>query len=99
MAPGTVERELVQRALNAIYGVDLNPYAVAIARFRMLLEALRASGIGTLKEAPPFRINVVVEDSLLQGARFGELGWMIHADTVNGVRGSGIRFRWRTWVS
>jgi type I restriction-modification system DNA methylase subunit len=30
--PGTVERELVQRALNAVYGVNMNPYAVAIAR-------------------------------------------------------------------
>jgi len=72
--PGTIERELVQRTLNAVYGVDLNPYAVAIARFRLLLEALRASGIGKLKEAPAFRINVAVGDSLLHGARFGDLG-------------------------
>ena len=87
--PGTVERELVQRALNAIYGVDLNPYAVAIARFRLLLEALRASGIGKLKEAPAFQINVAVGDSLLHGARFGELG----LDDTRGhrQRGEGIR--------
>ena len=87
--PGTVERELVQRALNAIYGVDLNPYAVAIARFRLLLEALRASGIGKLKEAPAFQINVAVGDSLLHGPRFGELG----LDDTRGhrQRGEGIR--------
>jgi hypothetical protein len=72
--PGTVERELVQRALNTVYGVDLNPYAVAIARFRLLLDALRASRIGQLKEAPAFQINVAVGDSLLHGARFGDLG-------------------------
>ena len=29
--PETNERELAARALNAVYGVDLNPYAVAIA--------------------------------------------------------------------
>ena len=41
--PGTAERELVQRALDAVYGVDVNPYAVAIARFRLLVAALQAS--------------------------------------------------------
>jgi hypothetical protein len=87
--PGTVERDLVQRALNAVYGVDLNPYAVAIARFRLLLEALRASRIGKLKEAPAFRINVAVGDSLLHGQRFGELD----LDDTRGRRqcGEGIR--------
>ena len=32
--PATPRRDLVTRALQAIHGVDLNPYAVAIARFR-----------------------------------------------------------------
>ena len=27
---------LVQRALDSVHGVDLNPFAVAIARFRLL---------------------------------------------------------------
>jgi len=57
--PGTAERELVQRALDAVYGVDVNPYAVAIARFRLLVAALQASGIKKLREAPGFRLNVV----------------------------------------
>ena len=35
--------ELAQRALDAVYGVDLNPFAVAIARFRLLVAALRAA--------------------------------------------------------
>ena len=34
-------RELVQRALDSIHGVDINPYAVAIARFRLLLVAMK----------------------------------------------------------
>ena len=30
-------------ALDAVYGVDVNPFAVAIARFRLLVAALQAS--------------------------------------------------------
>ena len=71
--PGTGKRELVQRALDAVYGVDVNPYAVAIARFRLLAAALQASDITRLREAPGFRINVTAGDSLLHGRRFGEL--------------------------
>ena len=71
--PGTGERALVQRALDAVYGVDINPFAAAIARFRLLLAALRASGITRLQDAPAFRINVAAGDSLLHGRRFGEL--------------------------
>ena len=29
------ERARVQKALDSVYGVDLNPFAVAIARFRL----------------------------------------------------------------
>ena len=71
--PGTGERALVQRALDAVYGVDINPFAAAIARFRLLLAALRESGITRLRDAPAFRINVAAGDSLLHGRRFGEL--------------------------
>jgi hypothetical protein len=86
--PGAVERELVQRALDAVYGVDLNPYAAAIARFRLLVAALRVSGINKLKEAPGFRINVAVGDSLLHGRRFGELDLgddAVHLRRVDGI--------------
>jgi hypothetical protein len=62
-------RELTQRALDAVYGVDLNPYAVAIARFRLLIAALKASGVNRLADAPGFRINLAVGDSLLHGPR------------------------------
>jgi hypothetical protein len=63
-------RVLVQRALDQVYGVDLNPYATAIARFRLLLAALRASEVGQLNQAPNFRINLATGDSLLHGRRF-----------------------------
>src|SRR5919109_1577600 len=73
VVPGTAERELVQRTLDAVYGVDINPYAVAIARFRLLVAALQASKLTTLRHAPGFRLNVAVGDSLLHGRRFDEL--------------------------
>ena len=69
--PGTDVRELAQRALDAVNGVDINPFAVAIARFRLLVAALRASAIHRLADAPDFRINVAAGDSLLHGTRPG----------------------------
>lgn len=84
--PGTVERELVQRALDVVYGVDINPYAVAIARFRLLIAALQASRIDKLQYAPGFRINVAVGDSLLHGRRFDELGFQGEARRIEGLR-------------
>jgi hypothetical protein len=67
--PGTLVRELVRKTLESINGVDLNPYAVAIARFRLLLAAMRACGITRLADAPAFHINVACGDSLLHGSR------------------------------
>lgn len=69
-APGMDARERVIRALDGVYGVDLNPFAVAIARFRLLVAALQASGIRTLREAPGWAFNLTTGDSLLHGRRF-----------------------------
>jgi hypothetical protein len=66
--PATPRRELVQRALDAVHGVDLNPYAVAIARFRLLLAAWQACGVTSLANAPVFRLNLACGDSLLHGS-------------------------------
>jgi hypothetical protein len=66
--PATPRRELVQRALAAVHGVDLNPYAVAIARFRLLLAAWQACGVTSLANAPEFRLNLACGDSLLHGS-------------------------------
>jgi hypothetical protein len=65
--PGTNIRELVQRTLNSIHGVDINPFAIAIARFRLLLSALKACGIKRLKDAPAFELNLACGDSLYHG--------------------------------
>jgi hypothetical protein len=56
---------LARRALDQVYGVDINPYAVAIARFRLVLALLDAVGIKRLERAPDIKPNVVVADSLL----------------------------------
>ncbi len=71
--PGTPVRDLVQRTLDAVNGVDLNPFAVAVARFRLLVAALKASGIRRLKEAPNYHFRIAVGDSLIHGTRSGEL--------------------------
>lgn len=65
--PGTNVRELVQRTLNSIHGVDINPFAIAIARFRLLLAALKACGIKQLAAAPGFKMNLACGDSLYHG--------------------------------
>lgn len=64
-------RYLAQKALDAVAGVDLNPFAVAISRFRLLLAALKASDVHLLAHAPNFKIHVAIGDSLLHGKRFG----------------------------
>lgn len=69
--PARNPRDIAQKALDAVAGVDLNPFAVAISRFRLLVAALQASGVRRLAEAPDFRISVAIGDSLLHGRRFG----------------------------
>ncbi|MCP5118462.1 MAG: hypothetical protein GY953_47225, partial [bacterium] len=68
--PQINNRELAQRALDGVYGVDVNPFAVRIARFRLLVAALHACGLRRLADAPAFRIHVATGDSLLHGRRF-----------------------------
>lgn len=66
-APGVDKGERVQRALDSINGVDLNPFAIAIARFRLTVAAIKAAGIRTLTAAPAFRYHLAIGDSLLGG--------------------------------
>ena len=69
--PATNMPALVQRALDAVYGVDLNPFAIEITRFRLLISALESSRIGRLRDAPNFTFNLAAGDSLLHGSRVG----------------------------
>src|SRR2546423_585983 len=73
--PGTDIRELVQRALGQVTGVDINPFAVAIARFRLMVAALKACGLSSLERAPAFPLRVATGDSLLEwGAKSSHQG-------------------------
>jgi hypothetical protein len=74
--PGTPTSVLAQRALDAVHGVDLNPFATEIARFRLIVAALRACAIRRLAEAPAFRLNLATGDSLLHGPERGEFAGM-----------------------
>lgn len=67
--PGTNPREIAQRALHQVYGVDLSPTVIAIARFRLVIEALRVASVRRLAQAPDFKTNLAVGDSLLHGPR------------------------------
>jgi len=60
---------LISRALESVHGVDKNPFAVAIARFRLLLAAMKAGGVAQLSAQVDFPLNVAVGDSLLHGYR------------------------------
>ncbi len=66
-APGLDRGDRAQRALDSIHGVDLNPFAIAIARFRLTVAAVKAAGISTLVAAPAFRYHLAIGDSLLGG--------------------------------
>ena len=69
--PTRNRRDVAQKALDAVSGVDLNPFAVAIARFRLLVAALQVCGVQRLADAPDFHVSVAIGDSLLHGHRFG----------------------------
>ncbi|WP_405548380.1 BREX-2 system adenine-specific DNA-methyltransferase PglX [Streptomyces globisporus] len=78
--PGRDLHERVRAALDSVHGVDLNPFAVAIARFRLLVAAMAASGVRTLGEAAKYEwpIHLAVGDSLIkhrhkQGNLFDDL--------------------------
>lgn len=60
--------ERVRAALDSVHGVDLNPFAVAVARFRLLVAAMAASGMRTFEEARRYEwpIQLAVGDSLIK---------------------------------
>jgi hypothetical protein len=63
--PAASRRELVIRSLACVHGIDINPFAAAIARFRLLLAAMQAAQIKRLADAPAFALQIACGDSLL----------------------------------
>jgi hypothetical protein len=74
-APNLETWARIQKALDAVHGVDLNPYAVAITRFRLTIAALTAAGVRRLEDAPRFLYHLAVGDSLLHGGDQLELDY------------------------
>lgn len=66
-APGLETRVRVQKALDSINGVDLNPFAIAISRFRLTVAALQAEGSPSLEGAAGYDYRLAAGDSLLFG--------------------------------
>lgn len=66
-APSMGARERVQKALESVYGVDINAFAVAVARFRLTIAALQACGERSLDTADAFDVHVETGDSLIHG--------------------------------
>ncbi|MDT0169753.1 BREX-2 system adenine-specific DNA-methyltransferase PglX [Pseudarthrobacter sp. BRE9] len=76
-APGLDPRQRVRKAMDSIHGVDLNPFAVAIARFRLTVAGILAAGEKSLVGLEEWGFHLAIGDSLLgeQGvtnALFGE---------------------------
>ncbi|MEU9538714.1 BREX-2 system adenine-specific DNA-methyltransferase PglX [Streptomyces mirabilis] len=69
--PGTENWTLVRRALESVHGADKNPFAVSIARFRLLVEMVKECGIDRFSAAPSMPIRIAVGDSLLHGREAG----------------------------
>lgn len=63
--PATDPRVRVQKALNQVTGVDINPFAVMIAKFRLIVAALQACGERSLESAPGFKLRLAAGDALL----------------------------------
>ena len=78
-APALDAKERVRRAMDSIHGVDLNPFAVAIARFRLTVAGLLAMGELSLVGVPSLGFHLAVGDSLL-----GEFGGAPEALTSEG---------------
>ena len=59
------EMLVAQKTLDGVWGVDINPFAVAMARLGLIVAAVLACGIKRLKEAPGWNIHLATGDSLL----------------------------------
>lgn len=64
--------DVVERALDSVYGVDINAFAVAIARFRLIIAALKVLGERKLASAPDLTVHIAAGDSLLPWGEGGQ---------------------------
>lgn len=92
--PGADVHERVRAALDSVHGVDVNPFAVAVARFRLLVAAMAASGVRTMAEAGKYEwpVHLAVGDSLIK-ARTDALPGM---EEVGGASDALAEFQYAT---
>lgn len=87
-APGMEPRARADKALASVHGVDINPFAVAIAKFRLIVAAMKASGDRDLVNVPKYTLNLATGDSLLFGPErdgqhaFDPAGGFVDKDAV-----------------
>ncbi|WP_328431387.1 BREX-2 system adenine-specific DNA-methyltransferase PglX [Streptomyces sp. NBC_00453] len=81
--PGRDAHERVRAALDSVHGVDINPFAVAIARFRLLVAAMAAGGVRTLEEAAKYEwpMHLAIGDSLIKSRQLGLFDGLEGQDT------------------
>ena len=65
--PDGLSWDQIRQALTSVHGVDKNPIAVVISRFRLLMAAIRAAGAQRLSEVPELPLMIALGDSLLRG--------------------------------
>src|SRR6266568_3318237 len=75
----------IERVLEQITGVDINQFAVAIARFRLVVTALKAAGRTNLNNS--YDIRVATGDSLL---RWGEARSSHQGDLLAELEGRSV---------
>lgn len=82
------------KAIHQVYGADINPYAVAIARFRLVLAYADAAGLTDLDQASDLRLNVAVADSLLpvEGSAQQELAGVVSVQARTSWKASPFAF-------
>ena len=73
---GLSEWTACERALESIWGCDINPHAIDIAEFRLLLEIVARTGVKDLEQLSRLKLNLRTMDSLIpweRAARQGEI--------------------------
>jgi hypothetical protein len=66
-APSMEPWDRISRVLAGLHGVDKNPFAASITRFRLIVAAMKAAGTKRLSDVPDLRVIVMAGDSLLYG--------------------------------
>jgi hypothetical protein len=66
---GLAEWQACERALEGVWGCDINPHAVDIAEFRLLLEVVARTGVTDLERLAKLQLNLRAMDSLIPWER------------------------------